>query len=150
MSSNYKISWSQIEEDCNLLAEKIKECDCIIALGRGGLVPGVILSYKLKSYVFNFGIKRYKEDNTPGDLWIIQPPGDWFSRNYKDKNILVLDDLSDKGNTLQQVKEFLDLHNFKNVTFATLYIKKSTKFMPNVYIKEFDDNIWLDFPWECV
>jgi len=49
-----------------------------------------------------------------------------------------------------QAKEFLKLHNFTNVKFATLYTKKSTKFIPDYYLKEFDDDIWLDFPWENI
>jgi len=148
--AKHKISWFELEEDCRVLAEKIKGCDCIVALGRGGLVPGTILSYKINSYVFNFGIQRYKSDNTPGDLWIIQTLGEDFIKKYRNKKVVVFDDLSDKGNTLMQAKEFLKLHNFTDVVFATLYIKKSTKFLPDCYVRSFDDNIWLDLPWESI
>jgi len=150
MPSKHKITWSQIDEDCDRISRRITPCDCIVALGRGGLIPGVIISYKINCYVFNFGIQRYKSDNTPGDLWIIQTLGDDFIKKYKNKSVVVLDDLSDKGNTLMQAKEFLKLHNFTNVKFATLYTKKSTKFIPDYYLKEFDDDIWLDFPWENI
>ena len=142
----HKISWTELEEDCRVLAEKIKGSDCIVALGRGGLVPGTILSYKINSYVFNFGIQRYKSDNTPGDLWIIQTLGEDFIKKYRNKKVIVFDDLSDKGNTLIQAKEFFKIHNFTNVDFATLYIKVSTSFMPTYFVKSFDDKIWLDFP----
>jgi len=107
MPSKHKITWSQIDEDCDRISRRITPCDCIVALGRGGLIPGVIISYKINCYVFNFGIQRYKSDNTPGDLWIIQTLGDDFIKKYKNKSVVVLDDLSDKGNTLMQAKEFL-------------------------------------------
>jgi len=150
MAVKYKITWSHLEDDCRALSEKINGCDVIVALGRGGLVPGTILSYKVNAYVFNFGIQRYKTDNTPGDLWIIQTLGDDFIKKYRNKKVIVFDDLSDKGNTLMQAKEFLKLHNFTDVKFATLYIKDSTKFIPDYFVSNFDDNIWLDFPWETV
>ena len=49
---------------------------------------------------------------------------------------------------LQFIKKYLEDNNFNFYRFATLYIKKSTRFVPTYYVKEFDDNIWLDFPWE--
>jgi hypoxanthine phosphoribosyltransferase len=150
MLEKVRIPWAQIEEDCDRLSKRIEPCDCIVALGRGGLVPGVILSYKINCYVFNLGIQRYKTDNTPGDLQIIQSLGDDFIKKYRNKKVVVFDDLSDRGNTLMKAKEVLSLNNFNNVKFATLYTKKSTKFVPDNYIKEFNDNIWLDFPWESV
>lgn len=141
------LGWSEIEQDCAILASEIKYCDVILSLGRGGLVPGVMLSHLLDCKVFNFGLKSYKE-NLAGDIIITQAPGIKFNSDYRNKKVLVVDDLSDKGSTLQYIKDYLDTHEFKYYRFATLYIKKSTKFTPTYYIKEFDDNIWLDFPWE--
>ena len=71
----------------------------------------------------------------------------YFSK-YRDKRVIIIDDLSDKGTTLFAVKEFFDFQEFSNFKTATLYIKNSTSYVPNFYIKNFDDNIWLDFPWE--
>ena len=141
------LGWSEIEQDCAILASEIEYCDAILSLGRGGLVPGVILSNLLDCKVFNFGLKSYKE-KLAGDIVVTQPPGIKFNSDYRNKKILVVDDLSDKGSTLLYVKEYLDTHEFKYYRFATLYIKKSTKFTPTYYVREFDDTIWLDFPWE--
>ena len=41
------ISWNTIEQDCAYLAEMIQACDAIVAIGRGGLIPGTIISYQL-------------------------------------------------------------------------------------------------------
>jgi len=143
------IDWKKILFDCKRLAEYIEYCDVILALGRGGLVPSTIISHHLDCKVFNFGLKSYI-DKKSGDIEIIQAPGIKFNSTYREKKVLVVDDLSDKGNTLQFVKDYLDQHDFNFYRFATLYIKKSTKFTPTYYIDEFDDNIWLDFPWETV
>jgi len=147
MSENTKLSWEQIEIDCRELANKIGPCDVIVAIGRGGLAPGVILSHFLDAPIFNFGIKSYK-DKEAGEPIITQIPGLKFNSNYRDKRVIIFDDLSDKGSTLIYAKEYFELNEFINFKFATLYIKDSTKFIPNFYIKNFDDKIWLDFPWE--
>lgn len=144
-----KLDWMTIERDCKELAKQINYCDVILALGRGGLVPGVIMSHFLDCKVFNFGLKSYKAKKA-GDIVITQPPGINFNRTYREKKVVVVDDLSDKGSTLQYVKEYLDNNDFYFYRTATLYIKKSTKVLPTYFIKEFDDNIWLDFPWESV
>jgi len=141
------LDWKTIESDCRDLAHQIGYCDVILALGRGGLVPGVLLSHFLDCKVFNFGLKSYK-DKKAGDIVVTQPPGINFNSVYREKKVVVVDDLSDKGTTLNYVKEYLDTHDFHFYRFATLYIKSSTRYIPTYFTKEFDDNIWLDFPWE--
>ena len=141
------LSWSNVEQDCILLADQIDYCDVILALGRGGLVPSVILSHLLDCKVVNFGLKSYIK-NKASEVIVTQPPGLQFNSTYRSKKVVVVDDLSDRGNTLLYVKDYLDTHEFDYYRFATLYIKTSTKFTPTYYVKEFDDNIWLDFPWE--
>lgn len=150
MYTQVKLSWKQVEEDINELASQIEVCNAIVAIGRGGLVPGTILSYILDCELVNFGIKSYNKDNVAEETKILQIPGIKFNHEYRDKNVLVFDDLSDKGSTLREAKEYFNLCEFTNVKFATLYIKKSTKFIPNYYTQKFDDNLWLDFPWETV
>lgn len=141
------LDWKTIESDCRELAQQIEYCDVLLALGRGGLVPGVLLSHLLDCKIINFGLKSYN-DKEAGNIIVTQPPGIAFSSKYREKKVVVLDDLSDKGSTLQYVKKFLDDHEFSFYRFATLYIKNSTKFIPTYFVKKFDDQIWLDFPWE--
>lgn len=150
MFTKVRLNWKQVEEDCNALADIIGPCDVMVAIGRGGLVPGVMMSHILDCPVYNFGIKTYKEDNTYGKSQVTQIPGIKFNSEFRDKRVIVFDDLSDRGTTLIEAKNYFEQNVFKNYKFATLYIKKSTKFMPNFYLKEFADDLWLDFPWETV
>lgn len=150
MYTRVKLNWKQIEEDINELASQIDTCSAIVAIGRGGLVPGTILSYILDCELVNFGIKSYNKDNIAEDSRITQIPGIKFNNDYREKSIIVFDDLSDKGSTLHHARDYFELCEFTNVKFATLYIKKSTKFTPNYYVQKFDDELWLDFPWETV
>jgi hypoxanthine phosphoribosyltransferase len=149
MSERISLAWDQIHKDCKDLANLIGPCDAIVAIGRGGLVPGAIISYIFDVPVANFAIKSY-HDFTAGELEFGQIPGFKFNSEFREKRVVIIDDLSDKGKTLLAVKDYFESCEFTNFKFATLYIKKSTQFIPNFYIREFDDNIWLDFPWESV
>lgn len=150
MFTRVSLTWDQVNEDINELAVQIGDCDSIVAIGRGGLVPGVVLSYILDCHLVNFGIKSYGSDNLQGETIITQIPGIKFNHDYRDKRVIIFDDLSDKGTTLHEAKDYFEQSGFTNYKFATLYIKNSTGFVPNFYLKKFDDNIWLDFPWETV
>jgi hypoxanthine phosphoribosyltransferase len=141
------VGWSMIDRDCKFLADMIGSCDAIIAIGRGGLIPGTIISYYLDCSLYNFCLQSYK-DGTAGSIVKKQVPDLIFNETYREKKVVVIDDLSDRGNTLHTVKKHLDMYAFKDYKFATLYTKSSTTFKPDYYIKNFDDNIWLDFPWE--
>jgi len=149
MPERISLTWEQVNKDCKELANLIGPCDAIAAIGRGGLVPGTIISYIYDIPVVNFTIKSYSEF-TAGELEFGQIPGFKFNSEFREKRVVVIDDLSDKGKTLLAAKDYFESCEFTNFKFATLYIKKSTQFIPNFHIKEFDDNVWLDFPWESV
>jgi len=149
MPERVNLSWKHIQDDCKVLANLIGPCDAIVAIGRGGLVPSTIISHAHDVSVVNFAIKSY-EEFAAGQLQIGQIPGLKFNSEFRDKRVVVIDDLSDKGKTLVAARDYFESCAFTNFKFATLYIKKSTQFIPNFYVKQFDDHIWLDFPWESV
>jgi len=149
MPGRVSLTWEQIVSDCKDLANFIGPCDAITAIGRGGLIPSTIISYILDVPVANFTIKSY-DNFTAKELKFGQIPGLKFNSDFREKRVIIIDDLSDKGKTLLAAKDYFESCEFINFKFATLYIKKSTQLIPNFYIKEFDDNIWLDFPWESV
>jgi len=149
MQERVALNWEQIQKDCVDLSKKIKSCDVIVSVGRGGLVPSTILSHLLDSVpIYNFGIKSYNSKNKQEELIYDQTLGIKFTSKYRDSRVIVVDDLSDRGTTLNAVKDFFDLQQFNYYKTATLYIKNSTLYVPNYFVKNFDDKIWLDFPWE--
>jgi len=141
------LMWDDIVRDCRVLAKQIKSCDAIIAIGRGGFVPGTILSYSLNTALTTFLVKTYN-NYAAETTEIKEVPSEDFITKYKNKKNVVIDDLSDRGTTLLTTKKFLEEKGFTNLIFATLYVKTSTKFIPNHYVTKFDDSLWLDFPWE--
>ncbi|MDO8516873.1 MAG: phosphoribosyltransferase [Nanoarchaeota archaeon] len=115
------ISWNQFQIMAESLEKKInhskKEFDGIYGIPRGGLVLGVCLSHRLS-------------------LPLLEKP---------ETNILIVDDISDMGNTLQNYK----FGKYRNCTIATLYSTTWTKVIPDFFVnyKKSQDE-WLVFPWE--
>jgi len=140
------ITWNDFDKECNSVGTYINKPDIIIAIGRGGFIPAIVLSHKLNvKDVYNLGLQSY-EEKTAGSIQVLQD----IDLNQIDisKSILVVDDISDKGNTLKYTVERLKQHGFKNIQTFTLYIKTGTKFIPDLYAREYDPHTWIVFPWE--
>ena len=149
MNKTY-INWSEMFNDISNITEQIrnKNIDAIVGIGRGGLIPAVIMSYSLGvKVVNNFQIESYENEKNPGTHKLWQNPEKHFIDHFKGKNILVVDDLADSGNTLKLVKRFFEYYNV-NLIFATLYTKKGTSFVPDAFVREYSTEEWLVFPWE--
>lgn len=118
-----KLDWKTTLEMINKLAHQIEASgfnfDYIYGIPRGGLIPAVILSHKLKIEMTDD--HRYK--------WV----------ENTDPRVLFIDDISDIGETLE---------DFKTCDVATLHIRHDTKFKPNFFVEEIKDNTWIQYPWE--
>ena len=61
--------------------------------------------------------------------------------------VLVVDDISDSGDTLKAVISYLiSKHNDIEFKASTLFYKKTSIYEPNFWVNEADD--WIDFFWE--
>ena len=96
MKSNY--TYLAFQKDINTLLKKIevskRKFDYILALSRGGLVPGVVLSHKLKIPLIPqmWSTRDYKSLNVHTT---------WIPDQIKEgKKFLVVDDIYDSGETI--------------------------------------------------
>lgn len=140
------VSWRNLNNLCNKIVKQLKDkfpniTDYnIIGLSRGGLVPSVVISNILNiRKVYSLGLKSYNETNKE-KVEIYQIPD--ISNMEK---ILLIDDISDTGESFNLSKEMM-LN--KEVVTVSLYVKKGTKFMPDVYGKSVLNDVWVVFPWE--
>ena len=121
------LSWNDIEEQVNKLAEQINRMEkkpfYLYGIPRGGLIPATWLSHKT-------GIK-YQQINS------IQ-----ISKIADLSHIMIIDDICDSGETIKKIKE-----DFPKCQTATLYHKETAIDKPDIYgeISTYD---WLYFPWE--
>jgi hypoxanthine phosphoribosyltransferase len=149
-----KLDWDNIDFLINCIADQIQhkriKFDSIIALGRGGLIPGAALSYKLGVLdLQNLGISTREDNGKYIDTLIYQKPQE-VNKKY---NILVVDDINDSGRTFTAVKSLLksqyDIDD-KNVYFASLIKRNGTEFVESNTISgnTVYSTTWLQFPWD--
>jgi len=138
------VSWDDIKRDSIALAEKLKiENDIlptrILAVTRGGLIPAALVTRALGiKDIETIGLESYdgqEQDNKITTLKAAHP--DYL------ENTLVIDDLVDSGKTLEFLRPLT-----KNCIFATLYAKPTGAPYTDCFVRSFDQETWVDFPWE--
>jgi hypoxanthine phosphoribosyltransferase len=142
------LSWNQIYSSLLKLVEKIQkslfEPEIIVGVSRGGCIPARIMSDLLETprlanvtAEFYVGIGKNKREPT-----ITQP----VSLPVKDKKVLVVDDVADRGESLKLVNAHLKEHGASDVKVATTYYKPWSIIVPHYYMEE--TRCWVVFPWE--
>jgi hypothetical protein len=114
--------WIAIEVLVGELAKKVKKkkYKYVYGVPRGGKLIALMLSHQL-------GLK-YLENIEDA------PSESGFS-----KNILVVDDVVDSGNTIAQ---------YYNFDTAVLDYKPQSKYRPTYYMQEVANDVWVKYPWE--
>lgn len=141
-------SWDYIHELCINLAEQIKRSkyqpDLIVAIARGGWIPGRLLSDLLgKSDIATIKVEHYVDFYKTREKPEITQP---LPIDVRGKKILIVDDLADSGSSLKLVMEYLRKQGAKDVKICTLYWKPWSVVVPDFYARETD--AWICFPHE--
>ena len=135
------ISWQMIQEDSRLLALKLAKYRYkgIIAIARGGLIPAGLLACELDIHLVDtLCLSSYDKDQQ-GQISVLK------SLNHDGEGYLVIDDLSDTGNTFVVARKILP-----KAHFACLYVKPQGQDKVDVFIRSFEQSMWLNFPWDGV
>jgi uncharacterized protein len=118
--------------------------DCIIGVSRGGLVLARLMSDLLEiqdvlitksEYYFGMGKRRRKPVVTQK-----------IQNDIAGKTVLLVDDVSDTGESLVEIKKHVENKHPKHLAVATLYLKPWSKTVPDYYVTKTD--AWIIFPWE--
>lgn len=120
------------------LSKKIRDefiPDCLIGMGRGGLmIVGFLSDFLNNSNVFIIGTRLYKEVESPRkELEIVQ---DIDERFVKNKKILIVDDLVDTGVSMLGVIRHIENKGAAEIKTATLHYKPWSKIKPDYFIEE--------------
>ena len=138
-------SYENFKNDtCKLIDELTAfKPEVIVAVARGGLTLSHALAEGLNiRAVDSIRTELYDKDQKRENICIY---GECNLLSHK--RVLVVDDISDSGDTLDAVMKKLRADNL-HVEFktATLFYKKTSIFKPDFYINEATD--WIDFFWE--
>jgi len=129
--------------DTKLLTEKIDwKFDSIIAIARGGLSLAQFLGeyYDIRE-VYSINTIGYEDTIKLERVEVFNIP-----ELKEAKNILIVDDIVDSGDTLVEVLKVLR-QTYPAVIFktASLFYKKSAKIAPDWHVQEADK--WIEFSW---
>lgn len=147
METNYLFTtWPEY----HLLAQKLATAilnhptkfDEIVAISRGGLTLGHMLSDFLRLPVSTFAIQSYSDIKTQGTVQVTQELG----KSIADKHVLLVDDVSDSGKTFERATAYLKAYKPTDVTTVAMFFKPKSSFRPDYFIEE--TNRWIIFPYE--
>ena len=138
-------SYENFKKDTIELIKQVKEFnpDAILGIARGGLTLSHAVAEGLNIREVQTIRTELYDKNCKRDSLNIFGACDFREA----KRILVLDDISDSGETLRVVMKYLADTNTKiEFKSATLFYKKTSVYEPHYWINEADD--WIDFFWE--
>lgn len=149
MEDNIKLTWDDVDFIANIVAESISKknikFDTIVALGRGGLIPGAILSYKLDiKNLQNLGINTRHRMDQHSETSVYQRP-------TITGNVLVVDDINDSGKTFEAVNSLIksEYPDIGELLYCSLTTRYNTNFNENTISgKIINTSDWLVFPWD--
>jgi xanthine phosphoribosyltransferase len=136
-------AYDEFLSDTKVLTQKIAwRFDTIIAIARGGMSLAQLLGeyYDIRK-VYSINTIGYNATQKLDEVKVFNIPELDHS-----KNVLIVDDIVDSGDTLIEVLEVLK-KSYPHITFrtASLFYKKSAKIIPDWYVREADK--WIDFFW---
>ena len=154
MAKLIKYKKKDFDKDIETLVRKINkskvEFNYIVALSRGGLIPGVVLSHKLDLRLVPI---NWSTRDNPMD----REYNCWIPEDINEgKKVLVVDDIIDSGEALRTMFEdwsssVSNKLNAENIYIASLIYNKDQSIVPNFYgtkISRKKTPEWFEFWWE--
>jgi len=140
-----KIGWEEFHSMCKKLASKVSrdDFDIFIGIARAGLYPATLVAGMLRKEFYPIRITRRKNDkikwkkpirktNVPGEI--------------RSARVLVIDDVSDSGETLSVVTKRLREKGAKKVKTGVLIFHSWAKPKPDYFALKSDKCVI--FPWD--
>ncbi len=144
------LSWNDIYNDALQTALKIKSTDyrpdAIIGVTRGGWIHARLQCDLLGvKDLYAVKVEHWGVTAQPDGMAKLTVPID--SQYVKNKNILVIDDVTDTGKSLMLVVNHLkELNTAKSVKTGTLLHINGSEFLPDFYGTEVEW-AWFSWPW---
>jgi len=136
-------SYSEYLSDCKRLTVQIDDkFDAIVAIARGGITLAHMLGeyYDIRE-VYAINTIGYNDTEKLDHVEVFNIP------NLKQaKNILVVDDIVDSGDTMKLVLQLLS-ERYPECSFrsAALFYKKTAAIKPDWHVRHAEE--WIDFFW---
>jgi hypoxanthine phosphoribosyltransferase len=144
------MGWNDLGVAAEALAEQIGEDgfrpDLILAIARGGLLPGGALGYALGvKNTSAISVEFYTGVDQRLDVPMVLPPTPELV-DLTHARLLIVDDVADTGGTLEVVHDFC-MHKVAEVRTAVLY-EKPRSVVKCDYVWRRTER-WITFPWSA-
>ncbi len=144
--SNYNrevvLSWQEVHRDARRLAEQLIDLGPwrgIVVITRGGMMPAAVVARELDLRLIETLCLASYQGQERGPMQVLKgvelPNGG--------EGWLVIDDLSDSGQTLAKVHQQLP-----RAHVAALYVKPEGRYQVHSYVAEVSQETWIRFPWD--
>ncbi|MGD0978014.1 MAG: phosphoribosyltransferase [Candidatus Bathyarchaeia archaeon] len=142
------LTWNRMYNVLLSLARKILRSgfvpDVIVGVSRGGWIPARVLCDLLSAPVLaNIGVEFYTGIGKTGRRPRLTQP---LSTSVSGKKVLLVDEVTDTGESLKLAKEQVIKEGANKVKTATVYTKPWSIIEPDYQGKK--TSCWIVFPWE--
>jgi len=142
------VSWAQFDRLVRDLAFAIRasgfQPDLVVAIARGGFVPARILcDYLGVMELASFRIEHYRGQKVEARARVRHP----LNVEVEGRNVLIVDDLSDTGDTFEVAVRHVKALGAAEVRTAALHHKQQSRFEPDYYAQRVRKWRWLSYPW---
>jgi hypoxanthine phosphoribosyltransferase len=143
------MSWEDFAVLARTLALRIKQSrfrpDLVIAIGRGGYVPArVVCDFLLHDMLTSIKVEHWGRAAEEKVSVNIRFP---LSVDIKDQTVLVIDDVTDTGKTMDMAISYLRSLNPREIRTAVLQHKVSSPYRPDYFGREEQEWRWIIYPW---
>lgn len=141
------LSWNRVVRDTIKLSKSIIASgfkpDIVVAIGRGGYVPARILcDYLLIRDLTSIKVEHWGSAATETEKAVIKFR---LCTDIKDKSVLLVDDITDTGDTLRVSLKYLKDFGPKTIKTAVLIHKTCSVIVPDYFISKIIKwHIWED------
>lgn len=143
------VSWEKATTLSSCLADLVRaggfQPDYVIAIGRGGFVPArIVCDDLLISNLTSIRIEHWGSAATRYEHAIVRFP---LSIDVRGSDLLVIDDVTDTGETLEAALGYLSLKGPGAVRTGVLQHKSSSSVTPDYYPELVTEWRWIVYPW---
>jgi len=144
------LTWDDVDRLLDELAQKIQENgfhpEVLVAIGRGGFVPARILCDLLGvRELASIGIRYYEDIGRREKQPRILHP---VNADVTGREVLVVDDVSDSGQSLQMALSEMLEQGAREVRIATVHYKPRSLLKPDFFAEKTES--WIIYPWEIL
>ncbi len=138
-------SYEECLDDCRVLIPQIREYnpDAMIAIARGGLLLGHLLSEALETReIYSLNSIHYDGTKKLDTFEIFNIPN--LARKHK---VVLIDDIVDSGESMVEILKILkEKYHHCEFKIATVFYKPTALIQPDFRVKEAKG--WIEFFWE--